>query len=81
MKIKEFEELKKKLKYGDFIEINYRSNWRGGDGRPYNHRNGKDVSGNFAMISHEGVLLQGHEYPINYKAIRKIKYLGKDLLK
>ncbi len=73
MKLKEFEDIKKSLKIGDKIIINYRSNWRGGDGRPYNHRKGKDIIGEFNSIFHEGILLEGRDYPINYKAIRKVK--------
>jgi hypothetical protein len=73
MKREAFEELKKKLKSGDYIEINYRCNWRGGDGRPHDHRKGKTQVGHFNMIFHDGILLREMEFPINYKAIKFVK--------
>jgi len=72
MKKKEFEELKISLKSGDELKIHYRCNWRGGDGRPHNHKPGRFASGKFRLISHEGILLSGREFPINYKAIKSL---------
>ena len=72
MKKEEFERLKAKLKEGMRLCISYRSNWRGGDGRPFDHRKGKEVSGEFEWIEHNGIKLRGRKYPINYKAIKKV---------
>ena len=55
------------------LDILYRSNWRGGDGKPFNHKDGKRVGGVFEWIEHKGIKLRGHKYPINYKAIKWVK--------
>ena len=75
MKKIEFDKLKLKLKGNMLLNILYRSNWRGGDGRPFNHRKGKRIQGEFEWIEHDGIVLRGYEYPINYKAIKEVKII------
>jgi hypothetical protein len=75
MKKEEFEKLKKDNEFvirGTIIEILYRSNWRGGDGKPFNHRNGKKIGGVFEYFTTKGIKIRNSEYPINYKAIKQV---------
>ena len=72
MKKADFESLIKTLKEGDKLNILYRSNWRGGDGRPHDHRHGKLVGGTFDQIEREGIKIREMEFPINYKALKEV---------
>lgn len=73
--MREGEFYKLKLRPGSIIEVTYRSNWRGGDGRPFNHKKGKTLIGKFEYIERKGIKLSNKEFPINYKAIREVVVL------
>lgn len=73
MKKEEFDKIKKTLKQGDYIDIHYRSNWRGGDGRGFDHRPGKKLSVIFFNVFNDRLCFNGNDFGISYKAIKSIK--------
>ncbi len=80
MKKKAFEEISEILCVGDKIKIHYRSNWRGGDGRPHDHSSGKEVGGIFIRIFHDRICCVNNEFGISYKAIKSIEIVEKHLV-